>query len=325
MNPKYAYQVASDAVMAYDVVIRNVVINLISIGDIHFHTHELFDIKPKVTTVGMLELVPNNNIDGWNVMFLGLDNYTISNNDIQWTHAEPSSLQWKQGHRATTHALPINDVKVFKYDNQVIPTSNVSYDLINEVVQASHIDDYITIGTGDYTLEALMEALIVAFQAKGITLQRPLNNTWLNLEGKLLFSFNKKINLYARHPVSDQFNPMSHVIGILQSTNFATMFTADSIPDLSGLNYIYLRSTVLCQGHCLISGSNLSTPVFAIIPVDPVGGLLVYNETYQDQFSIQFQQPTNISKCDLQITDQLGAHISLQSDANLIFEIVYET
>lgn len=324
-NPSY---IGSESDRPHDIILRGVRVDEHNTDDVVFPTDDLIVlVTPYAKTIAIFEFSPklygDRRIKGWDIIFLPLADHYIHSDNVWETQAssEPAMFTTVLSNTSIT----LNNVQIFYLDEMVIqPVSSLVVNISSQVILSENINDYVMIPNGDYTITSLMEALILAFQAKGIVLQRPINDAWLNTEGKLLFSFDQAVNLFQTHPKTGAFNPMSYVLGISRPNNFVTMFTADSIPDLSGISYLYLRSAAICQGHCLISGSNLSAPVFAIIPINPVGGLLVYNEAYPDQFSITYQQPTQLSFIDISVTDQLGLHVSLESDSNFVFELVYE-
>ena len=219
-------------------------------------------------------------------------------------------------------------IKLYEFGNQLtdLDIPDRLLNMQNEITLGKDYDHFIKLNHADHTVTSLMEDLQSKFAAQGITLQTPINGVWTNVEGKLLFSFTTPVNLFARHPLTGDYNPASHIFGITESNHFETMFTAQARPDLSMLSYIYLRSTAIAETQSLINGANRSSPVFAVIPVTVSNDTLVFNQSYPGQYQFTYQQPRNLSQIDIQVTDQIGTVLSeIEADVNILFEIVYES
>ena len=115
-------------------------------------------------------------------------------------------------------------------------------------------------------------------------------------------------------------------LGITESSlpNVAT-FTAQSIPELNGLDLVEIHSAKLAQGNTITSNSE-QLDIFAVIPVDVSFGInQVYHSglTGELDTSIFYGSDRNLQHIDLRLTDERGKPVHLMGSFTLILKMFF--
>jgi len=285
-----------------------------------------------------MELFPvsdQGNVIGFGAFYLSTKTYpeSIAPNEVTWD-AIPNPT-----YSATTSLcnLPGLDTNIIVWLIQILNQSDDSplytyaqYDFdMNGVIEDGSVSRSVTVPPGGYDIETLMDE--VSFQITSqygidVTQDPTTGGSWLNAGGYVTFDTTVPMRLFANDPVNGAHNPMSYVLGIQKDTqNYVSIYTADGFPDLSPIDAFYIRSSTICQNCCLLQGDDTSKPCFAIAPMRKSGDYLYWEESFKDQFCVNYQQPTCLSKIKIRICDQVGHTLhEIQNDVNLVFECVYE-
>jgi len=170
----------------------------------------------------------------------------------------------------------------------------------------------ITVPSGFYTTTTLVAVLTSLEAAIGITQD--------SITGKLIFT-NADFQFFSE--ADDAISTLSPHIGIMTtSPPNSTTVTADTIPDLNGLDMIFIKSSKLAQGN-LIDSDGDNHNYLASIPVTATFGTNnVYHETHVSEVSgITYKAPKNLSTVDIELLDHRHRPVYLQSDIIIILKI----
>jgi hypothetical protein len=107
--------------------------------------------------------------------------------------------------------------------------------------------------------------------------------------------------------------------------DFSDEYIANDVPDLSGIDQIFLHSNIITGTDKCLCGDFTTTNTFAVLPVESSFGIYSFwTANYKDIFSREFQYPVNFTKIDISIRDIAGNLLQNKSDISLVFEIIYE-
>jgi hypothetical protein len=171
-----------------------------------------------------------------------------------------------------------------------------------------------TITPGIYNTTTLVAAIIVAEPAFAITQSVP--------EAKLIFT-NADFQVFS---VDDRpASTMSPHLGIHTTSPVnSTTFTVDSIPELNGLDMVFIKSSKLSQGNLIDSDTTNHNYLSAIPVVAPFGTNSVYHETHISEVSgITYRKPINLSSIDIEMVDHNHKPVYLQGELIIVLKIYF--
>ena len=166
----------------------------------------------------------------------------------------------------------------------------------------------------NYNLNSLCEAIQSAFQNTFDIQITPNGNDasgWLK-DGYISWTSDKRILLKVNF--GNVYNPMSYVIGLYEVMNdFSDDYIANDVPDLSGIDQIFLHSNIITGTDKCLCGDFTSTSTFAVLPVTSSFGIYSFwTSPFKDLFT----------KIDISIHDIAGNLLTNKSDISLVFEII---
>jgi len=175
----------------------------------------------------------------------------------------------------------------------------------------------IFVPVGNYTIDELINELTGSgagiFYGMQIVIEFP--------SGKLNFTFNTTVQLLN----AEQGNSMANVLGLLLNSGPITTYTADSLPNLTGLQNIYIVSQTLSGGTGMIDSTLNQLPVFGHVNMNvPFGQYLHYTTNEEQQDEVFFPSDRTIGEVDLSLYNDRGQIIDLQGlDWSMIAKIYY--
>lgn len=172
----------------------------------------------------------------------------------------------------------------------------------------------VTVPVGQYSISQFKTAFESALSGVGMTID--LNN------------ITKKYEFATTTPIEylslAEGNLMGDVLGI-QTGSGADVgtFSANGLPNLSGLNEVYIQSNKLADNSNMISSANQATPVIACVPLtSEFGGYTHYLSSHDILDEVQYASQRlgkNLQQIDIKIVDRDGNIVDLHG---LEFEMV---
>ena len=118
-------------------------------------------------------------------------------------------------------------------------------------------------------------------------------------------------------------NKMAYVLGIHADTLGVTTYDCINIPNLSGLNHIYISSQMLSNHTQMITHDKNKQNVFADLTVKVCFGQIQYTDEDTNSLDyVVFHGHKNISQIDIKLLDEYNNELDLNgSDWTLIFRV----
>ena len=193
------------------------------------------------------------------------------------------------------------------YFNETVPQNNsdeVTDGVVNEhasieIISGGVVEDekdeevgrYI-IPVGQYTISMLISTLENMISGLAIT-QSPLTN-------KLTLTYSSPFSVL----VNDK-NPLARVLGITEDIENVSTYSCKSLPDLSGLENIYIASQTLSNHSAMICNDKQKQSVFCSVGINvPFGQTMILEEDSISLDYTDFYAPRNISTIDITLLDE---------------------
>lgn len=175
----------------------------------------------------------------------------------------------------------------------------------------------IVIPFGNYTIDTLIAAIMDSPQAEFYEMTIQVAQP----SGKLQFTTNTNIQLLN----AEQGNAMAQVLGILTNSPPTSNYIVDGLPNLLGLQNIYIVSQALSGGVAMIDSSLNQISVFSQIPMNvPWGNVNHYTSPEEQSDEIFFPSDRTIGEIDLTLYNDMGRIIDLHGlDWSMIIKIYY--
>jgi hypothetical protein len=193
-----------------------------------------------------------------------------------------------------------------------INTYNNTFHFPNDNSTAPH--DYV-VPVGQYTMDGLIETL--EGMISGLSIAQD------DLTQKLTMGFVGTCDY-----ISDvSKNPMAEVLGMkttsLSMGSLGSLYECESLPDLSGLDNIYISSQTLSNHSAMITSDKLKQNVFCNVPINvPFGATKVSEEDETTLDYSVFSGHKNISSIDIALLDERNNVLDLNgADWVLIFRV----
>jgi hypothetical protein len=175
----------------------------------------------------------------------------------------------------------------------------------------------IFVPVGNYTIDELINELtgsgVGEFYGMQIVIEFP--------SGKLNFTFNTTVQLLN----VESGNSMGTTLGLLVNSGPISNYTADSLPNLTGLQNIYVVSQTLSGGTGMIDSTLNQLAVFGHVNMTvPFGQYLHFTTNEEQQDEVFFPSDRTIGEVDLSLYNDRGQIIDLQGlDWSMIAKIYY--
>ena len=172
-----------------------------------------------------------------------------------------------------------------------------------------------TIPIGQYTIQALITAIQGLITGLTIT-QSPLTSklTFTMVGGTFTIIPNTTIN------------PIAYVLGFETQQTLLTTYTCESIPDLGGLDNVYIGSQALSNHVSMITNTNQRQNVFCNVPIDVAYGFTktLDEDSYDTLDFTEFHTHKNISSIDITLFDERNNVVDLNgAEWVLIFRVYF--
>lgn len=198
---------------------------------------------------------------------------------------------------------------------------NTEYNINNTNYTFSFIagldETTIVLPYGNYTINTLIAAIMDSPQGifYGMTIQVAQPS------GKLQFTTNTNIQLLN----AEQGNAMANVLGILTNSPPTSNYIVDGLPNLLGLQNIYIVSQTLSGGVAMIDSELNQIAVFSQIPMTvPFGNVNHYTSPEEQSDEIFFPSDRTIGEIDLTLYNDMGRIIDLHGlEWSMIIKIYY--
>lgn len=169
----------------------------------------------------------------------------------------------------------------------------------------------VTVPEGQYTTTTLITALKTAIDA--VLVAGVVTITQSALTQKLLFSFS--VGTATIYSASDPTNPnlMANVLGIGTSTAVpAANITADYIPDLQGIQMVYIHSQAIAEAHAIDAGKGLISVIEDVSFHNVPFGGMAFRQNNDDELAlIEYSQPRNLSTIRIVLRDDKGNKLDI--------------
>jgi hypothetical protein len=200
-----------------------------------------------------------------------------------------------------------------------IPNTQYNIDVHNNTFSflAGFDETSINVAPGNYTIDELIDELVTSgvgeFYGLGISVIFP--------SGKLQFTFNTPCSLLNY----EQGNYMAPTLGIMVNSGPITSYTVDSLPNLTGVQNIYIVSQTLSGGTGMIDSTLNQLAVFSSIQMTvPFGQYMHYISAEEQSDEVFFPSDRTIGEVDLILYNDRGQNIDLQGlDWSMIVKIYY--
>lgn len=153
----------------------------------------------------------------------------------------------------------------------------------------------LTVPVGQYDLNSLIAAVETKFGEVGIPLTIIQDETTL----KLNMTFGIPVFLYGK-------STLAHTLGWEFDSAFNTVHELPNLPDLSGLQKVYIKSNKLSNDVSMVTSDKKQINIFTEVDVDvPFGGIVhrVLDDLNTSD-EVTNRQPNNISSIDIELLDQ---------------------
>ena len=148
------------------------------------------------------------------------------------------------------------------------------------------------IPVGQYTISMLISTLENTIPGLTIT-QSPLTK-------KLTLTYSSPFSVL----VNDK-NPLARVLGITEDIENVSTYSCKSLPDLSGLENIYIASQTLSNHSAMICNDKQKQSVFCSVGINvPFGQTMILEEDSISLDYTDFYAPRNISTIDITLLDE---------------------
>ena len=175
-------------------------------------------------------------------------------------------------------------------------------------------DASIVVPEGQYTISELMAYLntsLAVFSVGTIT-QDPHT-----------FKLTLTATTYPFDLISSSMLP---VLGFVATTAPLTSHLAPNMPQLQGVQHVFIKSRVLSKGNNFIDANTKQEQnILAMIPCDVPFGSVKHYETVHDQLDVvNFPSETSLQDIDIQLVDSNGNELNLQGqDVNIVLKVYY--
>lgn len=208
--------------------------------------------------------------------------------------------------------IPNSQYNIHKYNNtfyfnQPVSQNNsdeVTDGVVNEQASIEIISGGVTedekdeevgryiIPVGQYTISMLISTLENTIPGLTIT-QSPLTK-------KLTLTYSSPFSVI----VNDK-NPLARVLGITEDIENVSTYSCKSLPDLSGLENIYIASQTLSNHSAMICNDKQKQSVFCSVGINvPFGQTMILEEDSISLDYTDFYAPRNISTIDITLLDE---------------------
>ena len=118
-------------------------------------------------------------------------------------------------------------------------------------------------------------------------------------------------------------NPMAFILGIETEHKATGLYECEKLPNLSGLNHIYISSQALSNHTQMVTSLQNKQNVFADVTVKVCFGQIQYTDEDTNSLDyVVFHGKKNISKIDIQLLDDWNNELDLNGrDWTLVFRI----
>ena len=189
-----------------------------------------------------------------------------------------------------------------------IPNSEYNVTLANNsfTFSTGGVSSTIPLLIGNYTIATLITALVTSAQGIAVGMGITINT----VTGKLEFTFTTPSRLLT----DDEGNKLAITTGILKGSLIdVPVFEVVGLPNLIGLENIYIACTELSGGDYFIDAALGQLNVFAHIPVSvPFGQIQQYLTADQMSDTIKFVADRNLDYLSIALYDDRGLVIDLQ-------------
>jgi hypothetical protein len=239
----------------------------------------------------------------------------ISSKDRSVESASKYSIVYK------TNDNDLHQIKKVVLKSAVIPNTQYNINSNNNrflFSTSAHFPIFLiaVVPVGQYTTSTLMSALQSAMNA--MLSSASITITQDALTQKITFALNSG----TLHIVGEG-NPMAPALGIHEHAAGSQIYTADGLPNLTGLTHIYISSQTLSNHTSMITNEKLKRNVFCDLTVRVPFGQ--YQMTDEDSRSLDFSifhSHKNISTIDIQLMDEYNNVLDLNGeDWSLIFRV----
>jgi hypothetical protein len=219
-----------------------------------------------------------------------------------------------------TNDNDLHQIKRITLKSAVIPNTQYNINKYNNVLYLPNTRTEQTlfeITPGQYTTNEFITTLTTVVNAAlggsslAIVQNSITNKLTLTLSGGTMDIFNKSMN------------SMATVLGIDNNALEVAEYECDGLPNLSGLNHIYLSSQTLSGNAQMISHDKQKQNIFSDITVKVCFGQTQYTD--EDSNSLDycvFHSHKNISSIDLRLMDEHNNDLDLNgSDWTLVFRV----
>ena len=193
-----------------------------------------------------------------------------------------------------------------------INSNNNSFSFLAGMTETS-----IFVPEGNYTIDELIDELVTSgvgeFYGMTISVSFP--------SGKLQFTFNTPCSLLN----AEQGNAMASTLGIMVNSGPITNYIVDSLPNLTGLQNIYIVSQTLSGGTGMIDSTLNQLAVFSSVQMTvPFGQFMHYISAEEQSDEVFFPSDRTIGEVDLILYNDRGQNVDLQGlDWSMILKIYY--
>jgi hypothetical protein len=174
--------------------------------------------------------------------------------------------------------------------------------------------------TGNYSIATLINALTSSAQGIAVGLGIVVEP----ITGRLEFSFTTNSRLLS----TSEGNKLAETLGINNGSLIdVPLFLAEYLPNLIGLENIYIACNELSGGDYMIDSALGQLNVFAHIPVDvPFGSIQHYLTADQQSDLVKFPADRNLDYLTITLFDDRGINIDLQGlNWQMILKVYFHT
>jgi hypothetical protein len=211
------------------------------------------------------------------------------------------------------HSIVMKTCSIPNTQYNITSLNNTFSIIINDVLIS------VQVAVGNYNIDKLLNTINMDVQIIDTAFRMRVND----ISGKIGFVFSQSQGIILN---KSEGNAMADVLGIIKGSITETAeFTAQNLPNLSGLQNIYIVSNVLSGGVGMIDPVLNQLSVFNHIQIDvPFGTYQNYTSYEEQSDEVFFVSDQTLGEVDLRLFNDRGQLLNLQGlDWTMHLKIYY--
>lgn len=180
------------------------------------------------------------------------------------------------------------------------------------------IASFITVPEGFYTVNELMAIMEVLINIELVPVSGTVTFALEPYTYLMSYATNGLDGIRFLTEATDNNSTLSSTIGLLDSPTEVTTLIFQEVPQLTGLEQVYIHSTTIAEGN-LVDGDVENHDILAEVPINVAFGARVFYESMDDELdSINYKSERNYNTITIQLRDVKNNIIKLNGGITTI-------